>query len=99
MARVKSLDPAASATARRELLADAFHGRLDWSAALLRMRLALGMTQEAFGRLYGLSRRQVMELETGKANPTVDTLSRIATSFGLAVGFVPRKDLWLPDAE
>lgn len=36
-----------------------------------------------------LTRRQLAEIERGKANPTVDTLERIGRVFGLTPGFVP----------
>lgn len=50
----------------------------------------MGLTQEQFGKLFRLTRRQVSELETGAGNPTVETLNRIARAFGFTVGFVPR---------
>lgn len=82
---------------RRELLIAAFEGQLTWAAAVRRMRHAIGKNQEEFGRIFGLSRRRVMELETGKANPTVDTLERIGRAFGYTVGFVPKAGSVKPD--
>ncbi|MCE6966946.1 helix-turn-helix domain-containing protein, partial [Cereibacter sphaeroides] len=44
-----------------------------------------------FKRLNGLiTRLQVIALEAGKANPTLETLQKIATPFGFQVGFVAR---------
>ena len=93
MTRNAPANPARSAEARREMLRSAFRGELRWSDAIKRMRLSLGMSQEGFGRMFGISRRRIVELETGKANPTVETLVRIGKPFGLVPGFVPREDM------
>lgn len=85
-----------SAAARRELLASAFQGKLRWSDAIIRMRLSLGKTQEEFGQMFYLSRRQVIDLEKGKGNPRLETLTRIGRPFGLVIGFIPRPDLEAP---
>jgi hypothetical protein len=58
------------------------------------MRLSLGKTQEDFGRMFGISRRKVIDLEAGKANPELRTLARIGKPFGLTVGFVPELAMW-----
>ncbi|MBX6370487.1 MAG: helix-turn-helix transcriptional regulator [Rhodospirillales bacterium] len=93
MSRMVRLEPAASAAARREIFDSASRGELGWSEAVRRMRLSLGKSQGEFGRLFGLTRRQVQEIETGKANPTIETLARLGKPFGLAVGFIPRNEL------
>ena len=51
---------------------------------------ALGFTQGEFGHHFGLTVRQVSQLETGAANPTVATLERILAPLGLTVGFIPQ---------
>jgi len=91
--RAKPLTSEESAMARRALLARAFKGELPWAEAIRAMRLSLGKTQEDFGRLFGLSRRKVIDLEAGKANPELSTLSRIGKAFGLTVGFVPTTEM------
>ncbi|MBY3151430.1 helix-turn-helix transcriptional regulator [Rhizobium laguerreae] len=48
------------------------------------------MTQEQFSKITGITKRQVLEIETGKANPTVETVERIARLFGFTLGFVPK---------
>jgi len=91
--RAKPLTSAESALARRVLLERAFQGELPWAEAIRDMRLSLGKTQADFGRLFGLSRRKVIDLEAGKANPELRTLSRIGKAFGLIVGFVPTPEM------
>lgn len=57
---------------------------------MVEIRKSLGLTQAQFATLTGITKRQVAEIETGKANPTVETLQRIGSLFGFSVGFVPR---------
>ncbi len=45
------------------------------------MRLSLGKSQDAMAELCGISLRLYQGLETGKGNPTISTLNRIATTF------------------
>lgn len=89
MPRHKPLTMDESFDARRALLEDAAHGRLPWSRGVRAIRKSLGMTQAEFARAFGLTVRQVSELETGAANPTVGTLERLARPLGLTVGLIP----------
>lgn len=73
---------------RHELHHRAGEGELPLPQAIRDMRHALGMTQAKFAGCFGLTRVQVSELENGRANPTLETLSRIGRPFGFAVGFV-----------
>ncbi len=77
--------------ARGQLAERAAVADLGVADGMREMRAALGLSQEAFGRLFGLTRRQVNQIENGAANPTVATLTRVAEMFGLRVGFVPVK--------
>ena len=63
-------------------------GGLEWSQAVKRMRQALGMTQARFAEAFKLTRRLVVELEAGRANPTAETLAKIGKPFGYRLGFV-----------
>ncbi|QPB23970.1 helix-turn-helix transcriptional regulator [Rhizobium sp. 007] len=75
----------------RQILAErARHGALRLPGAALEIRKSIGMTQEAFAKTLGLTRRQVAEIETGTGNPTLETLDKIGRLFGFAVGFVPK---------
>ncbi len=73
---------------RHELHRRAGDGELPLPQAIRDMRYALGMTQAKFAQCFGLTRVQVSELENGKANPTMETLTRIGRPFGFSVGFV-----------
>jgi transcriptional regulator with XRE-family HTH domain len=56
--------------------------------AIRRMRKSMGLKQDEFGRLFKLTKRQIYELETGKANPTLELLMRMGGRFGFNVGFI-----------
>ena len=63
-------------------------GRLDLAEAVKRMRKISGLTQAEFARHRGVSLLTLKRIESGKSNPTVETLERIGRIFGLRVGFV-----------
>lgn len=58
--------------------------------AVADIRKGFGLTQQEFADLLSLTRRQIAEIETGKANPTLETLEKIGRLFGFVVGFVPK---------
>jgi putative transcriptional regulator len=74
-------------------------GGLEWSQAVKRMRQALGMTQARFAQAFKLTRRLVVDLEAGRANPTAETLAKIGKPFGYQVGFVLPKVVETPTLE
>lgn len=77
--------------ARREAIAlRAASGDLRLPGAVRDLREALGLTQAEFAARFGLTRLQVIALEKGEANPTRETLERIARPFGFTLGFVPQ---------
>ena len=51
------------------------------------IRESLGLNQQDFARLVGLSTPQVARLERGEANPTLETLLAIGKPYGLSLGF------------
>lgn len=73
---------------RYELHRRACDGELMLPEAVREMREAIGFTQEKFAKHFGLTRKQVIELERGKGNPTLETLMKVAKPFGFLVGFV-----------
>src|SRR3546814_745065 len=73
---------------RDQFNADLDAGCLDLGQAVKRMREISGLTQEQFAHHRGLSPLTLKRIETGKGNPTVETLNRIGGTFGLRVGFV-----------
>lgn len=83
---------------REELQTTAAAGELILPAAIRQMRQALGMTQAEFAQTFRLTPRQVYELETGRANPTLETLIRIGKPFGFVIGFVKQPGAEAPPA-
>lgn len=49
-------------------------------------REALGVTQEMLADISGVSLRALKQFESGKGNPTLDTLSKLSEALGLEVG-------------
>lgn len=90
MPRARTLTREQSAEARRRLAERAQAGQLALPDALRELRSALGLTQQEFGRMFRLTRRQVSELENDEGNPTAETLGRIGRPFGFVLGFVPK---------
>lgn len=89
MPAVKPLTKIEKRTRRENIFRKAAAGELDFPNAVRELRQSLGMTQAVFAERFGLTRIQVIALETGKANPTLETLEKIGRPFGLQVGFVP----------
>ncbi|WP_459462815.1 helix-turn-helix domain-containing protein [Rhizobium sp. No.120] len=75
---------------RRRLAERARQGDLRLPDAVMEIRKGFGMTQEEFARTLSLTRRQVAEIESGMANPTLETLEKIGRLFGFGIGFVPK---------
>ena len=75
---------------RRRLAERARQGDLRLPAAVMEIRKGFGMTQEEFAKTLSLTRRQVAEIESGMANPTLETLEKIGRLFGFGIGFVPK---------
>ncbi len=48
-------------------------------------REALGVTQEMLADISGVSLRAIKQFESGKGNPTLDTLSKLSKALGLEV--------------
>lgn len=90
MARWKKPSKEAILENRRALAERARAGDLRLPGAVVEIRKGIGLTQEEFANMLSLTRRQVAEMEAGTANPTLETLDRIARLFGLSVGLVPR---------
>ncbi len=75
--------------ARRHDVTIAAHtGNLRLPSAVREIRDSLGLTQAEFAGYFGLTRKQVLELEKGTSNPTLETLNKIGKPFGFVVGFV-----------
>jgi transcriptional regulator with XRE-family HTH domain len=59
---------------------------------LRELRLERGWSQDDLADRAGLRKALISELETGKGNPTVGTLQRIATGLGVSVREMLRED-------
>jgi len=65
-------------------------GHIDIREATRQMRKILGMTQKEYAqKIAAVSPRILSEFETGSGNPTLATLEKIASPFGLKVTFLP----------
>ena len=73
---------------RNEFHAAVGKGNLSIGQAVAAMRRISKMTQPEFAKHRGLSVQSLRLIEADKANPTIETLQKIASIFGLEVGFV-----------
>ncbi len=53
---------------------------------IARLRANAGISQSSFALMVGVSRQYLIDIESGRANPTVDMLERIAGGLDTAVG-------------
>jgi transcriptional regulator with XRE-family HTH domain len=56
---------------------------LQFGAALRRLRLAAGMSQERLGLEAGIQRNFVSLIETGQNQPTITTIAKLAKALGM----------------
>jgi len=77
-----------------EAAAETFRSELDARAALgaqlKAARTAHGLSQPALAKLSGLQQAEISRIETGIANPTADTLVRLAAALNLTVTLQPQ---------
>ena len=83
----KSISPFESAARRDQFYADIAAGTLTIQEAVVTMRKMSRLTQTEFSKHRGISVQSLKQIEAGTANPTVETLEKIASIFGLKVGF------------
>jgi len=75
---------------KEELYPGLAKGDIDIREATRQMRKILGMTQKEYAkRVAHISPRILSEFENGTGNPTLATLQKIASPFGLEVTFLP----------
>lgn len=87
---MKRPPPQQMADMKEELYRDLARGAIDVREATRQMRKILGMTQRDYAqKIAGVSPRILSEFETGSGNPTLATLEKIASPFGLKVTFLP----------
>lgn len=90
MPRLKKMTPEEVRAARALLDKKVIAGQLAFPEGIKEIRLALGMSQQAFADMVGLTRNQLVVYEAGNANPTINSLNKILKPFGFSVGFVKR---------
>lgn len=66
-------------------------GQIDLATAVVTMRKLSRLTQPEFAKHRGISVQALRQIEAGQGNPTVETLNKIVSVFGLEVGFVKRR--------
>lgn len=87
---MKRFTPAEMARMKETLYVDLARGNIDVREATRRMRKILGMNQKDYARkVAAISPRILSEFENGSGNPTLATLEKIASPFGLKVTFLP----------
>jgi len=81
------------------LYIDLAKGAVDIREASRRMRRILGMNQKDYARKVAcISPRILSEFENGSGNPTLATLKKIGSPFGLEISFLPPES-WRMDAQ
>ncbi len=76
---------------KETLYADIDAGILTIGQATRRMRKIVGMTQTEYAeKVLKIYPRVLMEIERDKGNPTLETLQKLATPFGLVVRFAKK---------
>ena len=87
---MKRFTPAEMARMKESLYLSLARGDIDVREATRRMRKILGMNQKDYARkVAAISPRILSEFESGSGNPTLATLEKIASPFGLKVTFLP----------
>lgn len=81
-------DPDVERQLRDDFYAAVANGELTLGQAVATMRRVSKLTQPEFAKHRGLSVASLRLIERDQANPTVETLNKIAAIFGLEVGFV-----------
>ncbi len=82
--------PKNTATMKENLYHALARGDVDMREATRQMRKILGMTQKDYAKKIAcVSPRIISEFEKGTGNPTLATLEKIASPFGLKVTFLP----------
>lgn len=66
-------------------------GKFTLGEAVRRMQKISKLTQPAFAAHRGISVQALRQIQSDQGNPTVETLNKIVSVFGLEVGFVVKK--------
>lgn len=88
--RRKRVDAQAESALRTAIYGAIAAGDMSVGQAVAAMRRISKLTQPEFAKHRGLSVQSLRAIEADKANPTLETLDKVAGIFGLQVGFVPK---------
>lgn len=75
---------------RRQLVSGVKSGNLPMNEALKLARKILDKNQSEYAKLVGVSKRIIANFEINKGNPTLETINKLFSPVGLAVGLVLR---------
>ncbi len=64
--------------------------RITFARLVRETRTQLGLTQRQIAQAVGVSRGYVANLESGRANPTLDLVERVAVALGIDIGLMAR---------
>jgi DNA-binding XRE family transcriptional regulator len=71
---------------------DAFRLHYQLARELLELRRSRNLTQKALASLSGVGQSEISKIESGRANPTVDTLAALAVPLKAELHFSSRPD-------
>ncbi|QOR39014.1 helix-turn-helix domain-containing protein [Billgrantia diversa] len=95
----RTLSPEAREQALLAVIQALIKGDIDEGQALRRLRRdTLGLSQQAYADLVGISRRTLSDLEQGKGNVSLAVMNRVFRPLGLRVGLLPRQPALLEKA-
>ncbi len=89
--RRKHIDPEAERQLRTRFYENIKAGKLNVADAVREMRRLSRLTQPEFARHRGISLGALRQIEAGEGNPTIETLDKIGSIFGLEVSFVVKQ--------
>ena len=88
--RRKPIDPAAERALRDAMYQSIGKGEVSLGEAVRMMRQLSRLTQPEFARHRKISLDSLRAIESDNGNPTIATLRKIGSIFGLDVGFVAK---------
>ena len=87
--RIKHRDRDKEAELREKLFRGVLSNEISIAEAVKLMQIISPLTQPEFAKHRGISLQSLKQVISGKGNPTVETLNKIASFYGLQVCFVP----------
>ncbi|SRR5882724_13468 len=68
-----------------------FRSAFAWARELALARKARRLSQVEVSKLTGINQGEISKIESGAANPTVQTLNRLVAAYDMRVGLLPAK--------